>query len=73
MYFLVFKDHLILTGSVNTDLFSVQCSADSDFSTTRVNGELLQRVSTDDGVTQQTVDGTVFIGGCYLKETKGEE
>lgn len=57
----------------HTDLLSVQRSADSYFSTARVNRELLQRVSAHDGVTQQIVDGTVLICGCYLKGKKERE
>lgn len=49
------------------DLFPVQRGGDTDFSTTGVDGELLQRISTDDGVTQQTVDRPILVGGRYLQ------
>lgn len=58
-------------GHKHTDLFSVERSANSNFSTTRVNRKLLQRVSAHDGVTQQIVDWTVLIAGCYLEGKKG--
>lgn len=34
------------------NLLAIQCSADGDGATARVNGELLQGVATDDGVAQ---------------------
>lgn len=64
---------LVFESFPHTDLLSVQRSADSDFSTTRVNRELLQRVSAHDRVAQQIVDGTVIISGCYLEVNKGSK
>lgn len=50
-----------------TDLFPVQPGGDADLSGTRVDGELPQRVSADDGVAQPAVDGPVPVGGRYLR------
>lgn len=71
IFICAFFSLLILTYLTHTDLFPVQRSADSDFSTTRVNRELLQTISAHYGVTQQIVDGTVLISGCYLEVKKG--
>lgn len=54
---------------MQTDLFPVQRSGHTDFPTARVDGKLLQRISANDGVTQQTVAGTVLVAGCYLEAT----
>lgn len=52
---------------MQTDLLPVQRSCHADFSAPRVDGKLLQRISANDGVAQQTVAGTVLVAGCHLE------
>lgn len=55
------------SSRTHTHLFPVQRGGHADVSATRVDGKLLQRISANDGVTQQAVGGTVLVAGGYLE------
>lgn len=54
-------------GRRGSNLLTIQCSADSDGATARVDGELLQGVATDDGVAQKVVDRAILVCCRHLK------
>lgn len=78
-FFYFIQLSLLLLILLLTHLFSVQCSADSNFPTARVDRELLQKVTAHYRVPQQIIDRAILICGSYLEikkrkdENSGEE